>query len=216
MQRLDGMRPFLVVYATRSGHTRRVAERIVDRIRTLAHEAQLQDARTEALPPLERYSAVILAAGVHLGHHKPEMLRFVRARRDELAQVPTLFFSVSMTEAAAEDFHRPDDERTEARHAVQKLLADFVLETGWSPPKAVPVAGALTGSSDRRRALLRKLLRREVTEQPAGDVVFTDWAAVNLTVDNLVREAVERSRRLPPPSEAPEFRTALEGAVVAP
>ena len=81
-----------MVYATRSGHTRRVAERIVDRIRTLAHVGQLQDARTEALPPLERYSAVILAAGVHLGHHKPEMLRFVRARRDELAQVPTLFF----------------------------------------------------------------------------------------------------------------------------
>src|SRR5262249_57067276 len=65
MQRFDGMRPFLVVHATRSGHTRRIAERIVDRIRSLAHEAQLQDVRTEALPPLTRYSAVILAAGVH-------------------------------------------------------------------------------------------------------------------------------------------------------
>ena len=218
MQHGDGMRPFLVVHATRSGHTRRIAEHIADRIRTLAHEVQLQDVRTEALPPLTRYSAVILAAGVHLGHHDREMVRFVRARRQELNEVPTVFLSVSLTEAAAEDLHRPDDERLEARRATLKILRDFVLETGWQPWRAVPLAGAMDDSISGSfgRMLLRALLPRDLAEEATRGVVFTDWIALNGVVDGLVREAVERSKILPPPTEAPAFRSALEGAVLAP
>ena len=218
MQHGNGMRPFLVVHATRSGHTRRIAEHIADRIRTLAHEVQLQDVRTEALPPLARYSAVILAGGVHLGHHDREMVRFVRARRQELTEVPTLFLSVSLTEAAAEDVHRPDDERLEARRATLKVLHDFVLETGWQPRRAVPVAGAMDDSASGSfgRMLLRTLLPRDLAEEATRGVVFTDWIALNGVVDGLVREAVERSKILPPPAEPPAFRSAVEGAVLAP
>lgn len=195
------MRPILVVYATRTGHTRRIAERVADRIRTLRHEAQIQDIRTEALPPLERYSAVILAASVHLGHHEREMVKFVRARRSELDRLPTVFLSVSLTEAAAADVHRPDDERLDAQRATRKVLEDFVLETGWRPGRSVPVAGALTDTA--YGPLTRVLLRRIVQgapEEPARQVVFTDWAALNLVVDALVSEAVERSTnpRQPP------------------
>ena len=214
----DGMRPFLVVHATRSGHARRIAEHIADRIRTLAHEAQLQDVRTEALPPLTRYSAVILAVGVHLGRHDREMVRFVRARRQELAEVPTLFLSVSVTEAAAEDVHRPDDERLEARRATLKVLDDFVLETGWEPWRAVPVAGAMddAASGSFGRMLLRTLLPRDLAEDATRGVVFTDWIALNGVVDGLVREATERGKTLSPPTEPPAFRSAVEGAVLAP
>jgi menaquinone-dependent protoporphyrinogen oxidase len=218
MQHGDGMRPFLVVHATRSGHTRRIAEHIADRIRTLAHEVQLQDVRTEALPPLTRYSAVILASGVHLGHHDREMVRFVRARRQELTEVPTLFLSVSLTEAAAEDLHRPDDERLEARRATIKVLDDFVLEAGWQPWRAVPVAGAMddSGSGSFGRMLMRTLLPRDLAEEATRGVVFTDWIALNGVVDGLVREARERSKTLPPSIEPPAFRSAVEGAVLAP
>jgi menaquinone-dependent protoporphyrinogen oxidase len=218
MQHDDGMRPFLVVHATRSGHTRRIAEHIADRIRTLAHEAQLQDVRTEALPPLTRYSAVILAAGVHLGRHDREMVRFVRARRQELADVPALFLSVSVTEAAAEDLHRPDDERLEARRATLKVLDDFVLETGWEPWRAVPIAGAMDDAAPGSfgRMLLRTLLPRELAEDATRGVVFTDWIALNGVVDGLVREATERGKTLSLPTEPPAFRSAVEGAVLAP
>lgn len=213
------MRPILVVYSTRSGHTRHIAERVADRIRTLAHEAQIQDVRTEALPSLERYSAVVLAAGVHLGHHEREMVKFVRARRRELDRLPTVFLSVSMTEAAAADVHRPDDERLDAQRVTRKVLEDFVLETGWRPAKAVPVAGALTEHEPGAvtRALLRKLFHRDLPEERARAVVFTDWAALNGIVDGLVREAVEQSRTAPPETpESPSFRSAIEGAILAP
>ena len=213
------MRPILVVYATRTGHTRHIAERIADRVRTLSHEAQIQDALTEALPPLERYSAAILAASVHLGHHEREMVKFVRARRRELDRLPTVFLSVSVTEAAAADVHRPDDERLDAQRATRKILDDFILETGWRPGKAVPIAGALTSPEPGAltRALMRKLFHRDLPEEPAPTAVFTDWAALNAIVDALVSEAAERSKSAPPQSpERPAFRSAVEGAVLVP
>ena len=221
MQRRPYMRPFLIVYATRTGHTRHVAERVADRIRTLAHEAQIQDVRTEALPPLERYSAVVLAASVHLGHHEREMVKFVRARRRELEALPTLFLSVSLTEAAAADVRRPDDERLDAQIATRRVLDDFVLETGWRPGKSVPIAGALTESAfGPLTRVLRKIVHRDVPDEPARQVVFTDWAALNVVVDKFVRDAVERSKGAPlAPPEAPEppaFRRAVEGAILAP
>jgi len=208
------MKPILIVYATRGGYTRRIAERIADRIRTLRHEAQIQDARTEALPPLDRYSAVVLAASLHLGQHEQEMVRFARSRRGELAALPTLFVSVSLTEAAAADVHRPDGERLEARRAVRKALDDFERETGWRPRKSVPVAGALTETAygPVRRSLLTRLVRRDAPEEPSRQGAFTDWAALDALVDALVGRAVELSTTAPPAAPAPaRVRGAVDG-----
>ncbi len=210
------MRPLLVVYSTRSGHTGRIAERMIDRIRTLGHEAQLQDVRTEALPPLERYSAVVIVAEVHLGRHARELARFVRARRAELQRVPTLFLSVSLTEAAAVDPHRPDDERLEARREVGKTLEDFLRETDWSPERIVPVAGALSETS--HGPLTERLVRMlGLPDAPSFEIVFTDWNELNRVVDGLVRDAVARSRTVPREvPEPPAVHSAVEGAVLAP
>jgi menaquinone-dependent protoporphyrinogen oxidase len=214
------MRPILVVYATRHGHTRHIAERVADRIRTLRHEAQLQDARTEALPPLDRYSAVVLAASVHLGHHERKMVKFVRDRRAELERVPTVLLSVSLSEAAATDIHRPDDERLEAQRATRQALEGFVLETGFRPGRSVPVAGAVSVSTAGvlSRFLVRRLVRCEgLPEGALNEVVFTDWAALNVAVDALVREAMERSGTGPAAlPEGPSFRSAVQRAVFAP
>jgi menaquinone-dependent protoporphyrinogen oxidase len=213
------MKPFLVVYASRSGCTRRLAEGIADRIRTLGHEVQIQDVRTEALPLLERYAGVLLAASVHLGHHEREMVKFVRARRGELDGVPTVFLSVSLTEAAAEDVHLPDEERLDARRAVSRILEDFVLETGWRPQRAVPIAGSLAdeGHGALTRFLLRAVARQTLLDDVVREVTFTDRAALNREVDQLVRAGVARYQTAPPETlEQPFFRNAIEGAVLAP
>ena len=213
------MKPFLVVYASRSGCTRRLAEGMADRIRTLGHEVQTQDVRTEALPLLERYAGVLLAASVHLGHHEREMLKFVRSRRGELDGVSTVFFSVSLTEATAEDVHRPDEERLDASRAVSKILADFVLETGWRPQRAVPIAGAIAdaGHGPLTRFLLRAVARQTLLDDVVREVTFTDRAALNREVDQLVRTGLARSRSTQPETvEPPPFRSAVEGAVLAP
>lgn len=213
------MKPFLVVYASRSGCTRRLAEGMADRVRTLGHEVQIQDVRTEALPLLERYAGVLLAASVHLGHHERGMVRFVRSRRGELDGVPTVFFSVSLTEATVEDVRRPDQERLDARRAVSKILEGFVLETGWRPQRAVPVAGALAdpGHWPLTRFLMWAVARQTLLDDVVREVTFTDRAALNREVDQLVRTGVARSQCSPSePVEPPPFRSAVEGAVLAP
>jgi menaquinone-dependent protoporphyrinogen oxidase len=177
---------------------------------------QIQDARTEALPPLDRYSGIIVAASVHLGHHERELVKFVRARRRELERLPNLFLSVSLTEAIAADVHRPDGDRIDAERAVRKVLEDFVLETGWRPERTVPIPGALTDEAygPLTRVLMRKIIHRDPDDATARDVVFTDWAALDSEVDALVREAAERSKTLPPASaEPPAF---VSAAVLAP
>src|SRR5262249_52473981 len=99
----------------------------------------------------------------------------------------------------------------------QKALSDFVRETGWIPGRAVPIAGAMSVFADGRlRALFRKLVERKQPGDTTPRIVFTDWTALNFAVDGLVREAVERNERGPPPPEPPVFRSALEGAVLAP
>jgi len=168
---------------------------------------------------LERYAGILLAASVHLGHHEREMVKFVRSRRGELDGVPTVFFSVSLTEATVEDAHRPDQERLDARRAVSKILEDFVLETGWRPQRAVPVAGALAdaGHGPLTRFLLRAVARQTLLDDVVREVTFTDRAALNREVDQLVRAGVARSRSTQPQTvEPPPFRSAVEGAVLAP
>jgi menaquinone-dependent protoporphyrinogen IX oxidase len=147
------------------------------------------------------------------------MARFIRSRRGELDVLPTVFFSVSLTEAAAEDVHRPDQERVDARLAVGKILEDFVVETGWRPQRAVPIAGALTdaGHGVLTRFLLRAVARQTLLDDVVREVAFTDRAALNREVDQLVRAGVARCQTVPPEmGDVPPFRSAVEGAVLAP
>lgn len=209
------MKPLLVVFATRTGLTRRIAECIAGRIHALSHEVEVQDLRTGALPPLEHYSAVVLVASIHLGREVRRVVRFVRTRRAELERLPTLFLSVTLaTTAGGGRPHLPDEEHLEIRRAVE-ILEAIERETHWAPETSLPVAGAVT---ERPGLLLRMLDRMlDLPEAPAREVELGDRSAVNRVVDELVRAAVARSRSAPPETpEPPVFHSAVEGAVLAP
>lgn len=69
------MKPLLVVYATREGHTRRIAEHVAATMRARGDLVDVVDAAH--LPPgldISRYGAVVLAASLHLGKHEREMV----------------------------------------------------------------------------------------------------------------------------------------------
>ncbi len=83
----------------------------------------------------------------------------------------------------------------------------------------MPIAGALTDTvyGPLTRVLMRKVAHRNVPDEPAREVVFTDWAALNGEVDALVRGVVAQVATLPPEKpEVPSFSTAVEGALLAP
>src|SRR5262245_30783851 len=98
------MKPILILYATREGHTRRIAEHIASSIRARGCDAAAAD--VAHLPDgfsLDDYSAAFVAASVHAHQHEKEMTQFVKSHLDRLNTIPTAFLSVSLSEAGAED-----------------------------------------------------------------------------------------------------------------
>lgn len=109
------MKPVLVLYATREGQTRRIAEHLAATFRARDLPVEVRDVaqRTEEVD-LASFGAAVLAASIHVGKHEPEMVEFAKRHRAELERMPSAFLSVSMTEATAEDATKPAETREQA------------------------------------------------------------------------------------------------------
>jgi menaquinone-dependent protoporphyrinogen oxidase len=134
-----------VVYATREGQTRRIAEHVAATLRARAFAVDVLDVAREMTEEFDatRYAAVVVASSVHIGKHERAMVQFVKKHRAALERMPSAFLSVSLSEAGAEDVHATAQRRERAAANVKKMVDDFLRETGWSPTHAHPVAGAL-------------------------------------------------------------------------
>ena len=177
-----------VFYATREGHTRHIANRIAIDLRALGAEVDLFDVRAGSPVEWSAYSAAVVAASVHVGHHEREMITFVRRHRPELERRSAAFISVTLSEAGAENLMRSDAERERAAADVQRMIDVFVKKTGWRPARALPVAGALAYS--RYNVFVRFIMKRIAREAGAPtdtsrDYVFTDWPALDRFVATL-------------------------------
>jgi menaquinone-dependent protoporphyrinogen oxidase len=190
------MKPILVCFASRHGHTHTIAEHVAAALRARGQEALVWDVGLEEPVHLEDYEAVILAACVHRGRHERPMLSFVKAHREALDRLPTLFLSVSLSEATVEDPRASDGQRFEAWSAVQGMIERFVEETGWHPTRTRAVAGAMLYT---RYGKLLQLLMKRIARAAGGstdttrDHVYTDWAALDHLVDTLVSDLDESS-----------------------
>ncbi len=183
------MKPVLVLYATREGQTRSIAEYLAAIIRTRGFTASVFDAAH--LPPefkLEDYSLAVLAASVHQQRHESEIVNFVKRHRAELESMPTTFLSVSLSEAGVEDDEASRESRAKAAVDVRAMIDEFLDETGWQPSKIKAVAGALMYT--KYNFLVRLVMKRiakaagESTDV-SHDHVFTDWAALDVLADEL-------------------------------
>jgi menaquinone-dependent protoporphyrinogen oxidase len=189
------MRPILVVYATREGHTRKVADYIAARIRAHAIPVEVLDA--SEIPrqfPLDAYRAAVVCASIHVGVHEREIVRFVKAHRPELERMPTAFLSVSLVEAGAEDRKRSPADREVAAAEAQRMIEAFFANTGWRASIVSAVAGALMYS--KYNWLVRWVMKRiaranNAPTDSSRDWVFTDWQALDRVAAALLARAGE-------------------------
>ncbi len=186
------MKPVAVFYATREGHTHRIAERVAVELRAVGLEPEVRDvAHVERGDDLRRYAGAVLTAPVHRTKHAPEMRRFIVAHRAELERMPTAFLSVSLTEAASEDASRPPAERAEAARQIGEVIDRFYAEIEWRPTHSFPVAGALLYS---QYGLVTRFIMRLIAKRAGGavdttrDHVYTDWAALDRFVGGMAGE----------------------------
>jgi len=178
------MAALTVLYATREGQTRRIAERIAAALRDAGHAVDLFDV-VRGVPAdfrVERYAAAVVAASIHVGKHPREMLAFVREHRAELARIPTLFLSVSLSAAGAADATATAKRRESAAANRDAMIERFLRESGFRPTIVHPVAGALLY---RQYGLLVRAMMRFISSivgastDTSRDHEYTDWQAVD-------------------------------------
>jgi menaquinone-dependent protoporphyrinogen oxidase len=185
------VRAIAVVYATREGQTRRIAEHLAATLRTRGFAVDVLDVAHDVTADFDaaRYAAVVVAASVHIGKHERTMVQFVKAHRAALERMPSAFLSVSLSEAGAEDVHATTERRERATANVMKLVDVFLRETGWSPTHTHPVAGALLY---RQYGAIVRFAMRFIARQVGGttdtsrDHEYTDWQALDRFADELV------------------------------
>ncbi|HZR25690.1 MAG TPA: flavodoxin domain-containing protein [Vicinamibacterales bacterium] len=182
-----------VFFATRGGHTCRVAEHIADDLRDRGVAVDVFDVRDLPLAiDWDKYGAVCVAASVHAGRHEREMVRFVIEHRTQLEFHQAAFLSVSLSEVTVEDPLAPADRRTQARLDVQRMIDDFIAATGWRPATVMPVAGALLY---RRYNFIIRFIMKRIARKAGGptdtsrNYEFTDWPAIDRFVDETLRPA---------------------------
>ncbi|MCA9618294.1 MAG: hypothetical protein KC731_04715 [Myxococcales bacterium] len=178
----------LIVFATREGHTHRIADHIAEAVRRRGYEPHVVDAAATGDDfDLGGHAAAILAASVHLGTHEREMKRFIRQHREALQSMPSAFISVSMSAVRAADPTRDPDDREQATRDVVDMMEELFQETGWRPDRKRPVAGALMYT--KYNFLVRWIMKRIAREQGGStdtsrDHIYTDWG----TLDRFVGE----------------------------
>lgn len=189
------MGPIAIIYATREGQTRLIADRLAERLLVQGLEANVFDAALSPEVELPRYAAAVLAASVHIGKHEREMVRFVARHRADLEKIPTTFLSVSLSAAGAEGENRTPDQRAKAVAEVKRAIDAFVKQTGWQPSRIEPVAGALLYT--RYGWLIRWVMKR-IAKAAGGDTdttrdyEYTDWKKL----DRLAAELVARGDKV--------------------
>jgi menaquinone-dependent protoporphyrinogen oxidase len=203
---LDGhgsnhMKPLLVLYATREGHTRRIAEHVVATAAKHGVQALSRDLTATAGDiAFGSFSGIVMAGPIHAGKHSRELLRFVKHRREALSQVPTLLLTVCLAQAGVEAGNTDPAKRTSAEHAVQALIDDFSAQTGFHPTRAKAIAGALPYT--QYNFFIRWVMRRIVAAEggdtdTSRDYVYTDWSSLGRLIEEFLRSCG------PLPDEAP-------------
>jgi menaquinone-dependent protoporphyrinogen oxidase len=180
-----------VFFATREGHTKRIAEQVAADLRKLGFNVDLHDVRQPIRFSSGNYCAAVLAASVHGGIHETEMVRFVKQHRSELERVPTAFLSVSLSEAGAERRATTPVEHTRFATDVNQMLCKFINETKWAPTHVMPVAGALlyTHYNFLLRLIMRSIAKRAGASTDASqDYVYTDWAELDKLVNDFAAD----------------------------
>ena len=186
------MKPLLITYSTREGQARRIAEHIEEYLRAKGARAVISDvagiAQLADFHPTD-YEGVLVVASVHNRRHADSAVQFARRHADALNQLPSLFMSVSSAQILAESKGSSSALRHLGGSGAERLLEQFLSETGWHPTHAYPVAGAIAYTKYRGLVRLGFQLVAYLTglsTDLSRDHRYSDLSAIDRYVNELL------------------------------
>lgn len=170
----------LVLHAGKYGQTRKVAERIAERLREAGATVETADVRAAPPTDIDRYDGLVIGGAVHAGNHLRALERWMRSHATAIGARPTAVFSVSLS---ASDVGGP------GHGDATKHLDELLTRTGVEAQRRTVIAGALAYRSYGPLIcwMMRRLARRKgLPQDTSADVELTDWDAVERFADLLV------------------------------
>jgi menaquinone-dependent protoporphyrinogen oxidase len=175
------MSRILVVYASSYGQTKKIAGALAGELRRSGHVVELADAFAGPPPPVEDYDAVVLGSRIQFGVHARPILHYITSNRAALEDIPSYFFSVSMSAAGASSL--------DPEGYLEKLFA----VTHWRPRAAIAIAGGLPY---RRYGWALRIVMKMISRRgghatdTSRDHEDTDWAQVQRFASSIAAELV--------------------------
>ncbi len=185
------MSTIAIVFGSRHGHTRIIAERAAMSCEARGHRVVLAEGTDEGGAALARADAALVLSPIHAERHDGAVVRLVKAERAKLDRIPHAFFTISLTQATAQDASRSEADRAAATAALDGVVERFVTETGWRPKRVLRMAGRLAYT---RYGFFTRFLMKSIAKKSGGstdtsrDHEYTDWDAFERFLDGWLDE----------------------------
>lgn len=171
--------PVLIVFASRYGTCRRIAQRVAGHAKAAGADLTVHDLGTGPCEVPPGTAHVIVIGAVYSNQHHDVVQAFLKSNADALAAARGSLISVSLAAAIP----------TEEGEQMALDYADELMRlTGWKPKDVVFAAGSIDNSQydEPTHALLSVAAWRrqlDAAGRPTdGDRGLTDWAALDRTV----------------------------------
>jgi menaquinone-dependent protoporphyrinogen oxidase len=173
-----------VFFATTEGQTRLIAERLAAILRDHGFASCAIDMAGPDAARIDwtRTLGALVGASLHGGRHQKAADRFVRKHAAALNQVPSAFFSVSLSAAS---------KNTSEVDAAERLARAFPADRGWRPAFVLSVAGRL---AYREYGFLIRLVMKQIAWKEGAptdtsrDYELTNWNEVKTLAREMAQE----------------------------
>jgi menaquinone-dependent protoporphyrinogen oxidase len=174
---------YLLLYSSVYGLSRKISERIAQRLTESGHWPTLAALTDASVDPAD-FDAICIGASIKHGKHHPSVLDYFRRHQALLDRRPSALFSVNLVA------RKPHKNTPQTNPYLKALLR----QSPWKPKLLGVFAGELDysryGPVDRQMMRFVMWINKGPTD-PATKKQFTDWNAVDRFAAQVVQLAAE-------------------------